>query len=64
MSLDATDMPAPARRPRKPRLVQVGLDGEAPETRHKLSPAKGLLVGAGICAAFWAAVAAAVVAAR
>lgn len=46
------------------RLVEVAPDSEAPETRHKLGPARGILIGAGICAVFWAAVAAAVVAAR
>jgi hypothetical protein len=46
------------------RLVDVAPDSEAAETAHKLGPAKGILIGAGICAVFWAAVAAAVVAAR
>jgi cysteine synthase len=48
---------------KKARLVEVAPD-DAPETRHKLSPAKGMLIGAGVCAVFWAAVAAAVVAGR
>jgi hypothetical protein len=42
---------------KKASLVAVAPDDEA-ETRHKLSPAKGVLIGAGICAVFWAAVAA------
>lgn len=45
---------------KKSRLVQVAPDDDAPDARHKLSPAKGLLIGAAICGAFWAAVAAVV----
>jgi hypothetical protein len=48
---------------KKARLVQAAPD-DGPDTRDKLSPAKGVLIGAGICAVFWAAVAAAVVAGR
>jgi hypothetical protein len=54
----------PERAERRSRLVQLSPDSELPETRPKLSPAKGVLIGAGVCAVFWAAVAAAVVAAR
>lgn len=54
----------PAKTAKPVRLVEVAPDSEAPDTRHRLSPAKGILIGAGVCAVFWAAVAAAVLAAR
>lgn len=63
--MSAEAPPAKSAKPAKPvRLVEVAPDSEAPETRHRLGPARGILIGAGICAVFWAAVAAAVVAAR
>jgi hypothetical protein len=63
--MSAEAPPAKTTKRAKPvRLVEVAPDSEAPETRHKLGPARGILIGAGICAVFWAAVAAAVVAAR
>jgi hypothetical protein len=66
MSAEAsTAKPAkPAKTFKTGRLVEVAPDSEAPETRHRLSTAKGILIGAGICAAFWAAIAAAVIVRR
>jgi hypothetical protein len=42
---------------RRPPLVQPAPADDAPEARHKLSPARGLILGLAICAVFWLAVA-------
>jgi hypothetical protein len=45
-------------------LVALAPDSDVPETRPKLSAAKGLMIAGGAAAVFWAAVAAAVIAVR
>jgi hypothetical protein len=40
----------------RPPLIQPAPADDAPEARHKLSPARGLILGLAICAVFWLAV--------
>jgi hypothetical protein len=41
---------------RRPPLVQRAPADDTPDARHKLSPARGLILAFAICAVFWLAV--------
>ncbi len=48
--------PGPDPEPRRAALVRPAPADDTPDARHKLSPARGLVLGLAICAVFWLAV--------
>ena len=64
-TLSANDAKTTARKARRAKpggMVQVSPDSELPETADKRAGGRGLMIGLGAAAVFWAAVAAVVVA--
>ena len=55
---------APEKPAKASGLVQVAPDSEVPETRARLSAAKGIMIAGAAAAIFWGAVAAVVAVAR